>query len=78
MQWPIIQATETSDVKTFDDFRKTFSQNLVLGFEKATTVVDVFDRYDAVNSMKMGERTRRARGVRAGTGRDYNLISGRP
>ena len=37
----IIQATQTSDVKTFDDFGKTYFQNLVLEFEKATTVVDV-------------------------------------
>ena len=40
----IIQATQTSDVKTFDDFGKTYFQNLVLEFEAATTVVDVFDR----------------------------------
>ena len=40
----IIQVTRTSDVKTFDDFGKTYFQNLLLEFEKA--VVDVFDRYD--------------------------------
>ena len=40
----IIQATQTSDVKTFDDFGKTYFQNLVLEFEKATTVVYVFGR----------------------------------
>ena len=28
--------------------------------------------------MKVGERTRRARGMQAGTGRDYNVIGGRP
>ena len=54
----IIQATQTSDVNTFDDFGKTYFQNLVLEFEKTTTVVDVFDRYDVVNSVKVGERTR--------------------
>ena len=37
----IIQATQTSDIKTFDDFGKTYFQNLVLEFEKAMTVVDV-------------------------------------
>ena len=47
----IIQATQTSDVKTFDDFGKTYFQNLMLEFEKATTVVDVFDRYDVANSV---------------------------
>ena len=40
----IIQATQTSDVKTVDDFGKTYFQNLVLEFEKAATVVNVFDR----------------------------------
>ena len=73
----IIQATQTSDVKTFDDFGKTYFQNLVLEFEKATTVVDVFDRYDVANSVKVGERTRRARGMQAGTKREYNVIGGR-
>ena len=53
----IIRATQTSDVKTFDDFGKTYFQNLVLEFEKATTVVNVFDRYDVANSVKVGERT---------------------
>ena len=28
--------------------------------------------------MKVGERTRRARGMQAGTGREYNVIGGRP
>ena len=74
----INQATQTSDVKTFDDFGRTYFQNLVLEFEKATTVVDVFDRYDVANSVKVGERTRRARGMQACTGREYNLIDGRP
>ena len=74
----IIQATQTSYVKTFDGFGKTYFQNLMLEFEKATTVVDVFDRYDVANSVKVGERTRRARGMQAGTGRDYNVIGGRP
>ena len=53
----IIRATQTSDVKTFDDFGKTYFQNLVLEFEKPTTVVSVFARYDAANSVKVGERT---------------------
>ena len=39
----VIQATQTIHVKTFDDFGKRYFQNLVLQFEKATTVVDVFD-----------------------------------
>ena len=38
-------------------FGKTYFQNLVLEFEKATTVVNVFDRYDVANSVKVGERT---------------------
>ena len=74
----IIQATQTSYIKTFDDFGKTYFQNLVLGLEKPTTVVDVFDRYDVANSVKVGERTRRACGMQAGTGREYNVIGGRP
>ena len=39
----IIQATQTSYVKTSDDFGKTYFQNLVLESGTATTVVDVFD-----------------------------------
>ena len=53
----IIRATQTSDVRTFGDFGKTYFQNLVLEFEKATSVVNVFDRYDVANSVKVGERT---------------------
>ena len=74
----IIQATQTSDVKTFDDFGKTYFQNLVLEFEKAMTVVDVFDRYDVANSVKVGERTQRACGMQAGTLKEYSVIGGRP
>ena len=74
----IIQATQTSGVKMFDDFGKTYFQNLVLEFEKAATVVDVFDRYHVANSVKVGERTRKARGIQAGTGRECNVIGGRP
>ena len=50
----------------------------MLEFEKATTVVDVFDRYDVANSVKVGGRTRKARGMQTGTGREYNVIGGRP
>ena len=46
----------------------------MLEFEKATTVIDVFDRYDVANSVKVGERTRRAREMKGGTGREYNVI----
>ena len=53
----IIRATQRSDIKTFDDFGKAYFQNLVLEFEKATIVVDVFDKYDVANSVKVGERT---------------------
>ena len=74
----IIQETQTIDIKMFDDFGKTYFQNLVLEFEKATTVVDVFDRYDVANSVKVGKRTRRARERQAGTGREYNVIGGHP
>ena len=42
------------------------------------TLVDVFDRYDVANSVKVNERTRRARGMQDGTGREYNVIGGRP
>ena len=38
----IIRAKQTSDVKTFDDFGKTYIQNLVLEFEKATTMDQCF------------------------------------
>ena len=64
--------------KTFDDFEKTYFQNLMLEFEQAATVVDIFDRYDVANSVKVSERTRRERGMQAGTGREYNVIGGRP
>ena len=36
-----------------------------------------FDRYDVANSVKVGERTRRACGMQAGTGREYNVTGGR-
>ena len=74
----IIQATQTSDFKTFDDFGKRYFQNLVLEFEKVTNEVNVFDRYDVANSVKVGERTRRALRMQAGTGREYNINGDRP
>ena len=74
----IIEATQTSDVKTFDGFGKRYFQNLVLEFEKGTTVFDVFDIYNDANSVKVGDGTRRARRMQAGTGKEYNVIGGRP
>ena len=50
----IIQATQTSDVKTFDDFEKTYFQKLVQEFEKVTFVVNVFDRYNVANFCESG------------------------
>ena len=38
----IIRAKQTIDVKAFDDFGKTYFQNLVLEFEKAMTVGQCF------------------------------------
>ena len=41
-------------------------------------MVDVFDRYDVASSVIVGERTRRADEMQAGTEREYNVIGGRP
>ena len=57
MQWLLFGQHKQVMFKTFDDFGKTYFQNLLLEFEKATTVVNIFDRYNVANSVKVGERT---------------------
>ena len=43
----------------------SYFKQLLIGFQKADTVVEVFDRYDDDNSVKTAERERRARSTTA-------------
>ena len=56
--------------------RKCVKADLANGLEDGANSL-VEHRYDVANSVKVGERTRRARGMPAGTGREYNVIGGR-
>lgn len=52
-----------NNLEIFDDLGAAYLRQLIRSFDRALTVVDVFDRYDVQDSVKSGERTRRACGV---------------
>jgi hypothetical protein len=55
----IIQSINGDQFKTFDNLAATYMQGLLQCFSEANTVVDVYDRYDNMESVKQGERERR-------------------
>ena len=61
---------------TFDSLASAYQRNLLVEFDKADTVFDVFDRYDDENSVKVGERERRADDGEGS--RKYHVMGGRP
>ena len=71
----IIQSINGDQFKTFDNLAAAYMHGLLQCFSEANTVVDVYDRYDNMESVKQGERERRQA---AGPGsRQYQVISGR-
>ena len=71
-----IQMMPGDSYSTFDSLASAYQRNLLVEFDKADTVFDVFDRYDNENSVKAGERERMAD---AGEGsRKYHVMGGRP
>jgi hypothetical protein len=71
----VIQMTDVQNGQTFSDVAKRYKQNLLSGFKKADTIVDVFDRYDNDDSVKAPERARReAIGIAE---RVYEVTAGR-
>ena len=71
-----IQAMDGNRNKTFGDLANEYMANLVKGLKYAEMVVDVFDRYDNPDFVKVGERERRANSV-GFLGREYEVIAGR-
>ena len=51
-----IQMMPGDSYSTFDSLASAYQHNLLVEFDKADTVFDVFDRYDDENSVKVGER----------------------
>ena len=69
-----IQMLPGDSYSTFDSLASAYQGNLLVEFDKADTVFDVFDRYNDENSVKVGERERRAD---AGEGsRKYHVMGG--
>ena len=71
-----IQAINGNRFKTFGDLAYEYMASLAREFNKAATVIDVFDRYDNENSVKAGERERRASSI-GGPQKEYDVIEGR-
>jgi hypothetical protein len=71
----IIQSINGDQFKTFYNLAATYMQGLLQCFSEANTVVDVYDRYDNMESVKQGERERR-QDADPGS-RQYQVISGR-
>lgn len=55
----VIQAMDGDQYKKFDDLAHAYLNRLFQCFSLASTVVEVFDRYDNPESVKQGERERR-------------------
>ena len=59
----VIQALPVQQYHNVDDLAQNFLTVLCAGFSKASTLVEVFDRYDLDQSLKWEERERRAAGL---------------
>ena len=55
----VIQAIRGDNFVTFSDLAKHYTEHLMTGFNKADTVIEVYDRYDSEMSIKDAERQRR-------------------
>ena len=71
----VIQMLLGDSFSSVANLSKTYQEQLIIGFTRATTVVDVFDRFDNENSVKAGERERHS--VAVSDGRQYHMIGGR-
>ena len=71
-----IQMMAADQFNSFDALTLSYFKQLLIGFQKADTVVEVFDRYDDDNSVKTAERERRAGSTNAC--KQYQVIGGRP
>ncbi len=71
----LMQGTNVKQHKTFGDLASEYVKNLVKHFETASTVVDVYDRYDVKNLIKGCERDRRSKSH--GSPKVFEVIEGR-
>lgn len=70
-----LQMLRGNDYRTFGDLAAAYLEKMVVSFQKAHTVVEVFDRYDNPDSVKAEERARRQTGQATGT---YHINDSRP
>ena len=56
----LIQIIDVNQHKTFYDLEIVYDKLLLQQFNKADTVIEVFDKYNTKLSIKAGERARRA------------------
>ena len=71
-----IQMMAGNQFNSFDALYLSYFKQLLIGFQKADTVVEVFDRYDDDNSVKTAEPEYRAGSTTAC--KQYQVIGGRP
>ena len=71
----VLQSMKPSTTDTFDKHASSYMSTMLKGFEKAHTVIDVFDRYDNEKSVKFQERAQRA--AAAGSYKTYSVSGGR-
>ena len=72
----VIQMMGDDQFNSFDALALSYFKQLLIGFQKADRVVEVFDRYGGDNSVKTAERERRARSTTAC--KQYQVFGGRP
>ena len=70
----IIQSLDVKRFSSFGDLLNFFLKQLSTLFQSASTIVDVFDRYDITDSIKSAERERRSQA--AGGHRVYHVNEG--
>ena len=71
----ILQMMQVNRSDTFEDVASNFTSHLLQGFNRADTLVEVFDRYDHPDSVKYCERVRRE--ATNSSARQYEVTGGR-
>jgi hypothetical protein len=71
----LLQSMNVKLCRTFGDLAISFVQSQLSCFHNASSIIDVFDRYDVEQSIKSAERDRRSRTARAT--KLFQVIEGR-
>ena len=71
----ILQMMDAGSFRSFNELASSYAVQLLKSLSSADTIVDVFDRYDYQNSVKVRERARRGQ---VGNARQYQVLGGRP